>query len=887
MTIILGCALALALLALAVAVCLTVQARQDADACRKNRDELALSLKQLEQKAQEELLRERDFLDVLMVNIPDQIYFKDTQSRFIKVNDGVARTLGAKTSAELVGRSDADFFSAEDALAFRTDDTNVIASGKPLLDRIERAICNGVEIWMSTTKIPLFDKKGKPVGLVGISRDITDRKRAEQVLQDVVAHARCILWDARVIESDGNYRWQLKVHSSETTRRAFGLEVQANQTDGEMWVKHIESEELLQMNRTSHAALKNKLEGYQQEFSFVVGDGSRRWLKEDVKITQVTPGVFHLVGVCLDITERKRAEDLLKNVVARAQCILWNAEVQEKEGSLVWDINVVSSDATGCWLGLDKQNRHDGKLWNPRQLEPEQMETMNRLSTESLRNGAKGYSQEFCVRGLDGISRWMAENAEITPQGPGKWNLVGVVMDITERKKAQVALQQIVARARCILWEAHVRNKSGTDTGSGGGWKWDIHMHASDTLRRELGLIPLPGETMGYAWSKLLRGGAPGQLERMDATCTSAMLKGERGYEQEFVLRTMDGGQRWMTEIVEITPLVPDEWHLTAVVTDITERKRAELQLEDERDLLQALMDNVPDNIYFKDLSCRFIRMNQYQARYAGLGDPRDAIGKTDFDFYPEELACEFYTEELEMITTGKGIIGKVERQFVQGQSERWTLTSKVPFRGHDGRILGIVGVSKDITQLKKMEHDLSEANEQLTKLAREDVLTGLLNRRMILTMAETEWARWQRYAKPFSIMLIDADDFKSINDRFGHLTGDQALKMLATRLSQAVRTVDSVGRYGGEEFVVILPETRLEGALVAAQKILQTVREADLQAEGKKVTLTVSIGVATVGADDKALDAVLHRSDMALYAAKRQGKNRVVADEPKVEFEI
>jgi diguanylate cyclase (GGDEF)-like protein len=185
--------------------------------------------------------------------------------------------------------------------------------------------------------------------------------------------------------------------------------------------------------------------------------------------------------------------------------------------------------------------------------------------------------------------------------------------------------------------------------------------------------------------------------------------------------------------------------------------------------------------------------------------------------------------------------------------------------------------VAERTQALVRANFQLRKAIRKLKRLSREDTLTGLLNRRMILECATAEWVRWRRYVAAFSIMIIDADDFKSINDQYGHLAGDQVLKLLAHTIRRSVRAVDMVGRLGGEEFVVVMPETSAEGALTASQNVMNNIRESRLRTDDFNVPMTVSIGIATVSLDDKNFDNVLQRADVALYAAKRQGKDRAV----------
>jgi diguanylate cyclase (GGDEF)-like protein len=187
------------------------------------------------------------------------------------------------------------------------------------------------------------------------------------------------------------------------------------------------------------------------------------------------------------------------------------------------------------------------------------------------------------------------------------------------------------------------------------------------------------------------------------------------------------------------------------------------------------------------------------------------------------------------------------------------------------------VKVEERTQALLRANLQLRKAIHKLKKLSREDALTGLLNRRMILERATAEWVRWRRYVSAFAIMIIDADDFKSINDRYGHLIGDQVLKLIAGTIKRSIRAVDMVGRLGGEEFVVVMPETSAEGAMAASQNIMNNIRQVRLHTDDFNIQITVSIGIASVSFDDKNFDSVLQRADVALYAAKRQGKDRAV----------
>ena len=176
----------------------------------------------------------------------------------------------------------------------------------------------------------------------------------------------------------------------------------------------------------------------------------------------------------------------------------------------------------------------------------------------------------------------------------------------------------------------------------------------------------------------------------------------------------------------------------------------------------------------------------------------------------------------------------------------------------------------------KKTQEERKNINSQLEKLVRTDSLTGVNNRREILSLGEKELQRCRRYYRYFSVLVIDIDHFKHINDTFGHLLGDKTLITVAGAIKNCLRQVDSFGRFGGEEFVAILPETNLEDAGTLAWRICQVINKLNIEIDRQKVRVTASIGVATFSPEDNNLEAVIERADHAMFAAKNQGRNRV-----------
>jgi diguanylate cyclase (GGDEF)-like protein len=167
----------------------------------------------------------------------------------------------------------------------------------------------------------------------------------------------------------------------------------------------------------------------------------------------------------------------------------------------------------------------------------------------------------------------------------------------------------------------------------------------------------------------------------------------------------------------------------------------------------------------------------------------------------------------------------------------------------------------------------------ELQQLARRDPLTGLLNRRELLALLDRQAQGGRRSADRFSVLMIDLDHFKSINDRLGHEAGDRALVQAARQMARALRDQDRIGRFGGEEFVAWLPGVGLDDALALAERVRRTVGGAALAGAGGEAMLTVSIGVAQWAGPGEAPGPLLARADAALYRAKRAGRDRVEAD--------
>jgi diguanylate cyclase (GGDEF)-like protein len=189
------------------------------------------------------------------------------------------------------------------------------------------------------------------------------------------------------------------------------------------------------------------------------------------------------------------------------------------------------------------------------------------------------------------------------------------------------------------------------------------------------------------------------------------------------------------------------------------------------------------------------------------------------------------------------------------------------------GGVLGVIGTTAFLVMCSE------RIRNQWMEAAATDYLTGLPNRRAITSSGMASFNQARRGGTCLAVAVIDIDHFKQVNDRLGHDIGDLALKHVANTLVTHSRGPDLVGRQGGEEFVALLLVERAEQALVAAERLRQSVEEKPLEFEGRTITLTISVGVAIYRSDDSNYDAMLRRADRAVYAAKNAGRNQVVVD--------
>ncbi|MBB4266772.1 GGDEF domain-containing protein [Roseospira visakhapatnamensis] len=246
-------------------------------------------------------------------------------------------------------------------------------------------------------------------------------------------------------------------------------------------------------------------------------------------------------------------------------------------------------------------------------------------------------------------------------------------------------------------------------------------------------------------------------------------------------------------------------------------------------------------------------------------------------EIYGQDVPC-MHCPLVEMMAKKDMSRRKMVFELFNEADDRWYQMEETLIPWHDGTVAKY-SIAVDVTALKETQNALVEAHaelaltsRQLERLAITDQLTGLSNRRRLDDTLTSEVQRAERYGTTLSAIICDVDRFKDINDLHGHQVGDAVLTEMAQVLKDNVRHLDTVGRWGGEEFAIICPETAEDGALTLAEKLRGTIAGHDLSVAGRK---TMSFGVATFRPGETVTD-LIRRADKALYRAKEKGRNRV-----------
>ncbi|MCB6183566.1 sensor domain-containing diguanylate cyclase [Leeia sp. TBRC 13508] len=305
--------------------------------------------------------------------------------------------------------------------------------------------------------------------------------------------------------------------------------------------------------------------------------------------------------------------------------------------------------------------------------------------------------------------------------------------------------------------------------------------------------------------------------------------------------------------------------------------------------LAPAVIDNIEAGLFIVDSDFRIVMWNAYLAKHSGIAEEA-LLGKHLFEAFPE-LPQKWLEKKL------KGVLLLKNFSFTSWEQRPWLfqfdhnrpITGGIdcmrqncvftPLKDPETGLVSFVSVTIfDVTDTAIYQQQLTEALAKLEESNITDGLTGIYNRRYLQQRYHSEFGRASRHGSNLTTIIFDLDHFKRVNDTYGHLAGDEVLKTVAKRVKSLVRALDVVGRYGGEEFALILPDTDLEGGLTLAERIRETIAADPVPFGDIEIPVSASLGVSQFSPEMTNYELMVQAADQALYEAKHNGRNQVVA---------
>ena len=432
---------------------------------------------------------------------------------------------------------------------------------------------------------------------------------------------------------------------------------------------------------------------------------------------------------------------------------------------------------------------------------------------------------------------------------------VGFSRDISERKNPEreladneERLRELAAQSRTIVWEVDAQG---------------LYTHVSEVSEVVFGYPP--SELVGSMHFYDLHPEEGREAFKRAALAVFAQKEAFAGLHNR--VQTKDGHEVWVS--TNGIALLNGDGTLRGYRggdLDITERKQAEAQLRVNAEKHEAILRTAMDGFWLVNAKGHLLEVNEAYSRMSGYS-VEELLTMSVSDLESEEAAAETAAHITNVTARGADRFESRHRR-----KDETLIDVEVSAQLVVGGTGEITCFLRDITARKHLQ-------DELTKQATTDELTQIFNRRHFIELAQREIKRSVRHRGPVTVALLDIDHFKHTNDTFGHAAGDQALVAFVSVCKTIIREIDVLARIGGDEFALLLPETTVEQAHSAAERIRLAVEELPIESADVHVSMTVSAGVAGLSGDDEKIDNLLRRADKALYQAKETGRNRTVVD--------
>ncbi|QBZ83177.1 putative signaling protein [Hydrogenovibrio crunogenus] len=715
-------------------------------------------------------------LTALVHTIPDLVWLKDTEGKYLSCNPSFEKFFGAK-EADIIGNTDYDFVDKELADFFRENDCNAMAANESVENEEWLTFKeNGYRGLFSTIKTPMKNEQGQVIGVLGVARDISKRKQDEARLERLT-----------------------KLYSA--------------------------------MNHTNEAIIRssNQITLFSKVCEIAVREGGMKmaWIGKIDKESNLVYPVAHFGN------NSEYLEGLEISIDQKAEIGQGPTALAIRQDEPYWCQDFQTDPHTQPWHERAKQFGWQSSASLPLHQNSKVVGTLNLYSDtkEAFDEPIQNLLLEMAVDISFALNDFFhaKERKEIE----------------ASRQEAYDRLQKLADRLPGVIYQFRLM-PDGTS----------FFPFASDALYDIYRVRP---EDVMESADKVFEVIHP---EDIDAVQQSIQESAERlaPWYQEYRVCFENDDVRWlsgnaMPEKQEDGSIL---WH--GFITDISQHKKTEAQVE----LASKVFEQSREGIMITDSNQKILMVNEAFSEISGYS-VEETLGKTPKILASGRHSKEFYQKIWKSIKEKGHWQGEIWNRRKNGEIfPEWLSISC----GLDtsGNVTEYVGIFNDISKVK-------ESEEKIKHLAHYDPLTGLVNRELLMDRLHHSISTAERNNTPLALLFIDLDHFKNVNDTLGHQVGDQLLIEVGQRILKILRDEDTIARQGGDEFIVVLPDTGENGAVHVAEKILETISD-ELNLKPYKLYITPSIGIAVYPQDGVDADSLLKNADTAMYEAKNDGRN-------------
>ena len=818
-------------------------------------------------QAEQALLDNQNLLQAVLDAIPHNVFVKDPAGRVVLVNRAYARFWGTTDTRPNLHNRDIATLPRDHIDAWEASDRRVLEFGETVVsDGDEVTLPGGGRVWLRTVKAPRYDEHNRIIGLVGLSEDITARRTAELALRE----NQQILVSAQAIGHIGSWTSDLAgtpaLHWSPEVYRIFDMQPEDFDNRFETFTARIHPADLQHFHEVRTRALKGEA-AFDVEHRILRPDGTVRWVHERADVRRDAQGrPVQLVGVVQDITGQKEAALALRSQPRLIQAVFDTIphEVFVKDRNSAF---VLVNHSFAAFYGLSPEKVKGLSTRNLPNVPSEIVESWIADDLRVMETGQPVDRREFRYRSADGRETWF--DLRKFPWRDDENRIVGIVgvrEDITERRHTEELVRANRRLLRTVFDTIphllYVKDRQGR------------YIMVNEALAQVYGRTP---ETMTGAHTLELPGALAEQRERLLEADRTVIETGAAVNQPEVPIYEGERGTHWYN-IVKL-PLRDEQSRIIGIVgmsEDITQRRRAEQELQTNRRLLRTVFDTIPHLLYVKDAQSRYLMVNAATASVYGL-TPETMAGRhtLDLPFPPPEFRQRLVESDQAIIASGLPSIQQEVERDEGPRGKHWYSSIKLPLRDEQGRIVGIVGMSEDITQRRRAEHEL-QTSRRLLRAVFDAVPFWLMVR--------------DRTGRATLVNLRMAEDYGVQPDAFlgktmqedPHLSAEEkaALESIDAEVTRTLRPLGvpelSLTLPGGRARLLRLVSIPLfdeagerEGVLVLAEDITERKRSEQALLQAQKME---SLGVLAGGiAHDfnNLLVAILGNASLALLKLK------------------